>query len=330
MVDPAGLEPATAGFGDQHPQSRGGSNWWMRRESNSHFLLAGQAASRWLTHPSGRRPRSRTALSGFAGQHIAALSAVVKDLERMTGVEPVRSGWRPVMQPLHHTRSMWYSRPESNQHRHVRSVASYPLNDGSTYGAGDGNRTRVSRLGTKGATSTPRPLISQRTPTTKVATVAGVEPAGRGFGDRTSTTTSRPWVERRESNSLTAGSQPAPAPFGFAQRTKHGASYRTRTDPASLQGRLGLLTITRRNFWSYRRDSNPQHPRYQRGVQPIELRQPTDESYRHARRCAATAHVWRLRPGSNRYIRRYEGRVLPLALRSHWRTRPDLNRRSTP
>lgn len=52
MVGPTGLEPATSAFGGQRSsvELRAGE-WWTRRESNSHFLVAGQAASRWLTSP---------------------------------------------------------------------------------------------------------------------------------------------------------------------------------------------------------------------------------------------------------------------------------------
>jgi hypothetical protein len=66
-------------------------------------------------------------------------------------------------------------------------------------GADDRNRTGVIGLEARGATATPHPL--------ELATVAGVEPAGRGFGDRTRTAPSRPrttWGERRELNSLIA------------------------------------------------------------------------------------------------------------------------------
>src|SRR6185503_16946180 len=100
---------------------------------------------------------------------------------------------------------------------------------------------------------TPRPHCQRATD--ELATVAGVEPAARGFGDRSDATASRPWVERRESNSPTAVHSRVPNPLGHAQHTT----------------------------------------------------------------------TWGLTPDLNRHVRRYEGRVLPLALRSHWRNRRDSN-----
>ena len=86
-----------------------------------------------------------------------------------------------------------------------------------------------------------------------------------------------------------------------------GASNRTRTDPASLQPTSSALPKA--------------------AFSPLNC-QPTNPT--SARRQAhQLLPVWRLRPDLNRHVRLYESRVLPLALRSHWRTRRDSNPRST-
>lgn len=76
---------------------------------------------------------------------------------------------------------------------------------------------------------------------------------------------SRTWVERPESNRLIAGSQPASAPFGFAQHT--GAALRTPTGLSSLQGRTGRRP--RGVNWRTGRYSKPQPPPYQSGALPL-------------------------------------------------------------
>ena len=82
-----------------------------------------------------------------------------------------------------------------------------------------------------------------------LARAAGIEPADFGFGDRADAVTSplyhAIWVERRDSNSSTAGSQPTPHPLRIAQhkslKRRNGFTCRPalhvpRGIPASMSG----------------------------------------------------------------------------------------------
>lgn len=87
---------------------------------------------------------------------------------RLTGLEPVFPDWQPSV---------------------LASVRQQHF-----VGAGDATRTRIFGVEARSPTSWTTPAQNNRPlQLSKImATVAGVEPAGRGFGDRTSTTASRP------------------------------------------------------------------------------------------------------------------------------------------
>ena len=188
----------------------------------------------------------------------------------------------------------------------------------SKFGAGERSRTALVPGWKPGAMPSRRhPLI---TIVKELATVAGIEPAGRGFGVRTSAIASRPyfsrtpngvrtWGGRPESNRLTVGSQPAPEPFGFAHH----------------------IESTPDSHWSRSRGSNPHGAPYRGAVLPLELDRPGGRGANRTPSLADTNRAfsllnfasdnWRLRPGSNRHVHAYETCVLPLALRSlNWRS----------
>ena len=114
MVGSAGVEPATAGFGDQRPQSLGDpkkqlwcyskKKWWTRRESNPHLLGANQMCSHYHYAPG----------AGYGNR----------------------------------TRHDWFCRPAPNR---SASPAQKKI------GAGDANRTHLSRLAASGPTTRPHP-----------------------------------------------------------------------------------------------------------------------------------------------------------------------------
>lgn len=129
-------------------------------------------------------------------------------------------------------------------------------------------------------------FTSHEETTRTLATVAEVESAARGFGDRSSATASRPnWGDRRDSNSLAADSQSARAPYcvrppctPWSHRPDSNGHHR------ATRAVVCRLTYSGSLNWSHRRESNALLPHYQCGVQPAELRRLTH---------------WRGRRGSN-------------------------------
>lgn len=165
-----------------------------------------------------------------------------------------------------------------------------------------------------------------------LATVARVERAGRSFGDFTDTTTSRPlWVidEIR-----TRYSRFTICPLTTLRSTTTRTIFRRpRTCAASPRTVEPPARFERAS------------PRYKGGSLPLTYSGPNQIGAIGASRTRVTSIPTRGpaserrrltdgrgQPGSNRYLRRYEGRVLPLALCPHtnWRSRWDSNPRSVP
>ena len=150
----------------------------------------------------------------------------------------------------------------------------------------------------------------------QVATVAGIEPAANGFGDRRSAITSRStWVERPDSNWLQQGHNLSPIPSGSpklnvrSSRTRRtdicriaepGAVPRTLTELPALQGQVGH--------------------------RPHGIQTGAGYGNRTHRLCLTKAAfgllnfpgtTWRSRWGSNPHRLAYEASALPLVLRDH-------------
>src|SRR4030095_11539962 len=94
---------------------------------------------------------------------------------------------------------VWCPQKDSNLPVRVRSAKSSSRGAGTAYGARIPARFSKTRQ--------------------NLATVAGVEPAALGFGDRSSAAASRPWVGRRGSTPSTAVHSRVPNPLGHAQHT---------------------------------------------------------------------------------------------------------------
>lgn len=126
-------------------------------------------------------------------------------------------------------------------------------------GAGGESRTRLNGLEARGTAAMPRPLTSLAEP-------VGVEPTRAGFGDQAvaATRLCKLWGERRESNPLTAGSQPAPAPFGFA--------HHDRRDSLSCLPAARIARTSAAPIWSFGTDSNRHHLGYKPSGLPLAYR----------------------------------------------------------
>lgn len=102
--------------------------------------------------------------------------------------------------------------------------------------------------------------------------MAEVESAARGFGDRSSTTASRPymgWSTGLEPAS--PASQAGALPLSYDQTL--GAGDRTRTYTYRFTGAAFCLSnSTSTKKWRGRGDSNSLLPPYQSGGQPVDLR----------------------------------------------------------
>jgi hypothetical protein len=126
--------------------------------------------------------------------------------------------------PSHWTTSacVWCGRRDSNAHLRGGSPESYQLDDASTNN---------------------RPLQLSKI----MATVAGVEPAGRGFGDRTSTTASRPklGVNDGARTRYRVFHRHAAHPFAFIHHTELGAPCRCLPDLTAVQRRFALRSTGR-------------------------------------------------------------------------------------
>lgn len=273
----------------------------------------------------GARRQNRTDVTEVAALCLATRQAV-HVLERIVGLEPALSRWqRAVLATGRYPHGLRErTRTPAND---VRSVGARPWDaEILLVGAGDGSRTRVSGLEAHRAATTPHPLSSRalhhrtRGRLRTLATVAEVESAARGFGDRSSATASRPiWGDRRDSNSLTADSQSARAPYCVRppRDTLEPPARFERASPRYKGGRLPI-DVQRLEHWGHRRESNALLPHYQCGVQPAELR-----------RLIALARTTGLEPARNLLTK--QGRCRSRTIRTHlWRSQRDLNPRFLP
>jgi hypothetical protein len=165
--------------------------------------------------------------------------------------------------------------------------------------------------------SCQRPPPPPRAPGRNLAGVAGIEPAGRGFGVRTSTITSHLHAlrgDRRESNPCRRGHSPPSVGLSSTatpQRTNF-AGGRLRTCDLPLTRRAFSPAELHRHDWRGRAESNRRPLPYQRSGLPTDLHphelalvagvEPAISALRE-RRCSLLSHTsertWRTRGDSN-------------------------------
>lgn len=107
-----------------------------------------------------------------------------------------------------------------------------------------------------------------------LATVAEVESAARGFGDRSDATASRPTsgvvheirtrlhaLHRRAAYQNASNHHHVHGVYGHTPRDRNnfGAAGESRTRIAALQGRKSAIDVRRLDRWSHRRESNARH-----------------------------------------------------------------------
>lgn len=175
-----------------------------------------------------------------------------------------------------------------NLYRDVRSVVSYPLNDAGLSWSGRLESNQHEKGGNLPRSHYATPALisqirSQRGDYTKLATVAEVESAARGFGDRCSTATSRPiWGDRRVTIPRRLGPQPSAVPPGYDHHNHllrrlrtYGARAKHMEPPAGFE---------------------PASPRYKGGSLPLTYDGSNWRIGRHSKShdCHTRAAVYRL------------------------------------
>jgi hypothetical protein len=169
MERATGIEPASSGWRPEaQPLRHARDLWYSRQDLNPRLLVRSQ-----VSYPLNDGSTFRSGAGGESRTRIAGLEAR-----------------RPTISRRQHAQYFLQSSPQYKRRERASNTISNPQPLHA--------RRTVPPLGDLRA----GPVSYCRAPT--LATVAGVEPAGRGFGDRTSAITSRPnlWGERRESNPL--------------------------------------------------------------------------------------------------------------------------------